>query len=72
MKYQVTIGGFLTKKQAKEFLTWYEGGGEQAFYDHLDIIGEDVDEGCLIDVGRKGNSGRYYDETDEGYYAEVH
>ncbi len=63
--FKVTIGGFKTKKQAKAFLDWYEGGGEQQFYDHLDILDMSADDGCNIDV-RRG-----YDELDDGYYAEV-
>lgn len=71
-KYQVTIGGFETKRQAKAFLSWYEGGGEQSFDDYLDCQDDmSSDEGCYINVQRIGNSGRYYDETDEGFYAEV-
>ena len=69
--FKITIGGFKTKKQAKEFLDWYEGGGEQQFYEHLDIIGKSADNGCNINVSRKGNNGRYFDDLPDGYYAEV-
>jgi len=72
MTYKVTIGGFKTKKQAKEFLSWYTNGGEQAFDDHLDCQDDmSSDDGCYVDVSRKGNKGRYYDEFDDGYYMEV-
>ena len=49
----VLIKGFKSAAQAQAFLDWYEGGGEQAFYDHLDIIGLDAEDGCNIDV-KKG------------------
>lgn len=69
--FKVTIDGFKTKEQALEFLNWYEGGGEQQFYDHLYDVDKTPIDGCLINVSRKGNSGRYYDELLDGYYAEV-
>jgi hypothetical protein len=59
--FSVKIDGFRTKKQALEFLSWYEGGGEQAFYEHLPCRGMDPKDGCNIDVHHKGNTGRYYD-----------
>lgn len=64
----VKISGFKTEKQALEFMKWYEGGGEQQFYDHLDCVEMSPNDGCIIDVSRKGNSGRYYDvnETPSG------
>jgi len=70
--FKVTLGGFKTKKQAMEFLKWFEGGGEQQFYDHLDIIGMPTKDGCNVNVSRKGNTSRYYDDLPDGYYAEVH
>jgi hypothetical protein len=51
--YSVTIKGFKTAEQAKEFLNWYEGGGEQQFYEHLDIVELSPDDGCNINC-RKG------------------
>ena len=74
--FSVKLGGFKTQKQAMAFLEWYEGGGEQYFYDHLDIIGLSVDDGCNIDVNRRGNSVRgkrasYYDINGNEIYAEV-
>jgi hypothetical protein len=59
----VLIKGFKNKEHALEFVRWYEGGGEQNFYDHLDIVG--VDSVCNVNVSHKGNTGRYWDETDE-------
>lgn len=58
----VTICGFKTNKQAEEFIKWYEGAGEQFFYEHLDIKGMSASNGCLVDVTHKGNSGSYYHE----------
>jgi hypothetical protein len=69
--YKVIVDGFKTKAQAKEFMKWYEGGGEQMFYDHLDIVGKSADDGCNVNMDRKGNTGRYYDETIDGYRVEV-
>lgn len=69
--FKVTIDGFKTKEQALAFLSWYEGGGEQTFYEYLDIVGKDQNNGCNINIHRKGNSGYYYDELKDGYYAEV-
>lgn len=69
--YSVTLAGFRTRKQAKAFLDWYEGMGEQSFDDYLDIAELPSEDGCNVDVSRKGNKGRYYDETFHGYYAEV-
>lgn len=71
MTFKVVIEGFKTKEQALEFLHWYEGGAEQQFDDHLDIVGKDRDDGCYIDVTRKGNTGRYYDVLEDGYVAQV-
>jgi hypothetical protein len=68
--FEVTIGGFSSKEAAKSFLSWYEGGGEQSFADYLDCIGESTSGSC-INVQRKGNTGRYYDELEDGFYAEV-
>lgn len=51
--FNVLIKGFKTKKQANEFLTWYEGGGEQQFFDHLDIVGLSIEDGCNINVDKK-------------------
>lgn len=51
--FNVLIKGFKTKKQATEFLTWYEGGGEQQFFDHLDIVGLSIEDGCNINVDKK-------------------
>jgi len=31
---------FKTKEKAQHFVDWFDGGGEQAFNDHLDCIGE--------------------------------
>lgn len=36
--YTVTIKGFETEWQAKEFVYWYEGSAEQNMSDHLGII----------------------------------
>jgi hypothetical protein len=69
--FKVTLKGFKTKKQAKAFLDWYEGSGEQYFDDYLDIAGLNRDDGCNINVSREGNQGRYYDDLPDGYLAEV-
>ncbi len=53
--FDICIKGFQTEKQAHEFLTWYINSGEQAFYDHLEIIGLNPDDGCNIKCNRKGN-----------------
>jgi hypothetical protein len=71
VSFAVKLENFRTKKQALEFLSWYEGGGEQQFYDHLDIVGMDPDDGCNIDVGYRGNTGRYYDIVGEEIIAQV-
>ncbi len=63
--FNVLIKGFKTKKQAKEFLSWYEGSGEQQFYDHLDIVGMSPDDGCNINVDKK------YEFKDNTIMAEV-
>jgi len=73
-KFQVTIKGFKTERQALEFLQWYEGGGEQAFGDHLDIVDMTSDDGCYIDVNHKGNhrgKGGCYDKFVNGFVAHV-
>jgi len=59
---RVVLDGFVSEEQALAFVRWYEGGGEQAFSDHLDIIGMESRNGCLVDVRHKGNSGRYWDQ----------
>ncbi len=69
--FHVTVNGFKTKAQALEFLKWYEGSGEQQFFDHLEITGKTPSDGCNINVSREGNTGRYYDELSDGYFAEV-
>lgn len=46
---KVTIEGFKTPKQAQEFIDWYEGGGEQQFYEHLEIVDMSPEDGCNID-----------------------
>ena len=71
MSFKVILEGFKTKKQAKEFLDWYEGGDEQSFYEHLLCIDKSPDDGCNINVSRKGNKGRYFDVLEDGYLAEV-
>lgn len=38
-EFSVLFKGFKTKEQAECFVRWYEGIGEQYFYDHLDICG---------------------------------
>lgn len=63
MSFSVKLKGFTTKDQAIEFLRWYEGGGEQYFYDHLSIVGKNPKDGCNIVCSHKGNSGRYWDEN---------
>lgn len=66
--FQVTLSGFKTKKQAKEFLNWYQSMGSQNFDDHLDIVeslnkkGISIENGCYIDSSK---------ELPNGYYAEV-
>lgn len=75
--FKVTLDGFKTKQQAMLFLDWYCNQGEQTFGDHLDIAvsmnkkGLSEENGCYINVSRKGNKGRYFDELPDGYYAEV-
>ena len=32
---------FDTPEEAAEFISWYDGGGEQLYYEHLDIIGKE-------------------------------
>ena len=52
--YSATLKGFKTPEQAEEFISWYEGGGEQAFYEHLQCVGEfSPDDGCNVDVRKK-------------------
>lgn len=65
MTFKVVLEGFKTKKQALEFLHWYEGSGEQQFYDHLDIMEMHKEDGCNIDVSQK------YEELQDGYLAKV-
>ena len=59
MEFSVKLTGFRTLEQAIEFLDWYEGGGEQQFYDHLQIVDKSPRDGCNVDVSYKGNSGCY-------------
>lgn len=69
--HDVTLKGFKNKKQALEFLRWYEGGGEQMFYDHLQIVDMSPEDGCNIDLGHKGNSKSYWDEIENQLIAYV-
>lgn len=69
--FSVTLRGFKTKDAALRFLQWYEGAGEQQFYEHLDIRGEPKDEGCTVDVANQDSSGFFFDETDEGFVAKL-
>ena len=62
----VIIKGFKTKEQAKAFLEWYEGGGEQYFSDHLDIMELNYKDGCYIDCHRGP-----YEETKDSIIAYV-
>ena len=65
MNYSVKINGFRTKEQAIEFMNWYEGGGEQQFYDHLYCVEKDPKDGCDVDMLYKGNAGFYDDNGNE-------
>lgn len=49
----LVLRGFKTRKQAEEFLIWYGNSGEQAFYDHLDIVGLDPEDGCNLEYSKK-------------------
>ena len=71
MSFAVKISGFKTQEQALEFLRWYEGGGEQAFYEHLGCVDKSPKDGCTINVSKKGNTGRYYDIVGNEIHAEV-
>ena len=42
-----------------------------AIYEHLLCIDKSPDDGCNINVSRKGNKGRYFDVLEDGYLAEV-
>lgn len=64
-RFSVTIGNFRTKKQALEFLDWYEGGGEQQFHDHIEIVGLNPNDGCYINVLKT------YEINGNNIYAEV-
>ena len=50
--FAVKLEGFKTKKQAEQFLSWYGRQGEQSFYDELDIVGLDSDDGCNVDYSK--------------------
>ena len=65
MPFTATFSGFKTRQQALEFIKWYEGGGEQQFYEHLQILGKSPNDGCNVDVSHKGNTGRYWDEHED-------
>ena len=41
---KVVIDGFKNKKHAEMFIKWYEGGGEQAYGDHVNCIYENEEE----------------------------
>lgn len=58
--FTVQIENFKTKKQALEFIHWYEGGGEQQFYDHLDIVGMNPDNGCNVNMDKYPNSNKFF------------
>lgn len=71
MSFKVTLDGFKTKQQAREFLNWYENEGEQSFAECLEMRGHSADDGCMIDVHRQGNTNMFYDALPDGYYAKV-
>lgn len=71
MTVSVTFSGFKTEKQALEFISWYEGGGEQFFYDHLQTVGLSTNNGCNVDVQHKGNHKYYIDRVPGGFMAKV-
>jgi len=69
--FSVKLTGFKTMKQALEFLSWYEGGGEQQFYDHLEMVGKSAADGCNVDMHHKGNTGKYYDVNENEVSAKI-
>ena len=69
--FSAKLEGFKTQEQALEFIKWYEGGGEQQFWDHLHDVGMSPKDGCNIDVRHPGNTGRYYDLNDSEISAKV-
>lgn len=50
MSFSITLSGFKTKEQARKFLTWFEGQGEQD--ETIPIwMGEDVHFQCDVKTG---------------------
>lgn len=71
MSFTAALSGFKTEEQALEFIRWYEGGGEQAFYDHLQDRDMSTKNGWSVNVSRKGNSGRYWDVNNNTISVEI-
>lgn len=71
MTVSVTLNGFKNEKQALEFLNWFEGGGEQFFYDHLQIREMSTKDGWGVDIHHKGNYKYYIDRVDGGFAVKV-
>jgi hypothetical protein len=63
MTYRAVFDGFETKEKALAFIRWFEGEGEQFFYDHLDMT-DQPKESSTVCMTHEGNSGSYWDETD--------
>lgn len=64
MSVEVKIKGFKNKEYALAFIQWYEGQGEQWFYDYL--LNTDREPiATNVDVTHTGNSGRYWDEDEK-------
>lgn len=61
-KFSATIAGFVSEEAALTFIKWYEGGGEQSFYDWIDCQAVPGVK-ALVDMSYVGNTGKYYDET---------
>ena len=58
--YTVTIKGFETEWQAKEFVSWYEGCAEQEMSDHLGLIdqSEPRTSGMYCDIKKTYDKGQ--------------
>ena len=41
---KIIIDGFKNKRHAQMFISWYEGGGEQLYGDHVECIYENAEE----------------------------
>jgi hypothetical protein len=68
--FSVKIDGFKSRKQALAFLKWYEGQGEQWFYDYCAETDNDT-RNTNIDLSVFDDQGRYWTENGNDIVARV-